>query len=123
MKTIINQLIVRDTENFKRNIRKLLPKGIEEFYVNSFVLKRHNGRGSYCYVANVEVNGEILTLKKHTNDSVTFDEYTDLEYGTLAYENWVKSKFLSFLATDSVYDTIFELIYLQEHSEFTPQNL
>jgi len=109
MKTLVEQSIVSNSQRFLNNVSNELPEGIESFSITSFGMQRASGYGSYNYVMEVEINGEYVTLKKFTHDSVDFDYYTDLEYMSHNFNNWAKNRVLSMLSTDFIYDEIYEI--------------
>ena len=109
MKTLINQFAVSNSKRFENNISNVLPSGVESFVISSFGMQRASGHGSYNYVMDVEINGESVTLKEFTHDSVDFDYFTDLEKGTRNFENWTKRRVLNMLSTGFINDEIFEI--------------
>lgn len=109
MKTLINQSVVSSSQRFNNNISKLLPSGVKSFSIVHFGMKKASGYGSYNYVMDVEINGEPLTLKKFTHDSMSYDYYTDLEYRSHNFNNWAKRNILFMLETDFINDQIFDI--------------
>ena len=106
----IKQSIVGSSERFLKNIESLLPEGVTAFHIKSFDMAKASGYGSYYYLMEVEINEKSVTLKKHTHDSMDFDYYTDLEYGTHKLNNFIKSKVLSMLSDIGIHDQLFEII-------------
>lgn len=96
------------TANFKRNVIKSLPEGVNKIFLLSVGMKRL-GTGSYNFFADVEINDIKITLKIFTNSSPDWDFYKDLEVGTRAYDNWAKQTTLMLLEGSN--DRIIELIY------------
>ncbi|MBN1187958.1 MAG: hypothetical protein JXB49_37130 [Bacteroidales bacterium] len=109
MKTFIQQSIVSNSQRFLNNIYKELPEGVKSFSITSFKMQRASGYGSYNYIMDVVINGKNVTFKRFSHDSIDFDYYTDLEYMSHNFNNWVKSKVLSMLSTDFIYNEIFEI--------------
>ena len=79
----------KNTANFTNNVAKRLPNSVEKAYLSSVGMER-KGAGAYNYFLDIEVDGEMTTLKKHTNDSMAWDFYTDLENGSRALDNFKK---------------------------------
>lgn len=97
MKTSIdflNALPVAKTLNFEKNVLKLLPEGVSKVHLDTCGMQRASGYGSYNFFCEIEINGEHITLKSHTNSSPAWDAYQDLEHGTRKFENWIKSTVL-----------------------------
>lgn len=111
MKTSIYQTIVPNSNNFIKNVRKLIPEGIKELYVIHVSMERASGYGSYNYKLGLNIDGEEYTFKQFTHDSMSFDEYQDLEYGSHTYNNWAKGCVLAMLDHDPIKDDIIEIIY------------
>ena len=86
----------QNTANFTNNVAKLLPDRVEKSYLSSVGME-WRGRGSYNYFLDIEINGEMMTLKKHTNDSMAYDNYKDMETGTRALDNFKKQVALMLL--------------------------
>jgi hypothetical protein len=79
----------KNTANFTNNVAKRLPNGVEKAYLSSVGMER-KGSGSYNYFLDIEINGEMNTLRKHTNDSMAWDSYKDMEDGSRALDNFKK---------------------------------
>lgn len=109
MKKSINQFVVSKSQRFLNNVSNLLPEKVENFEIFSFSMGRASGYGSYNYLLDVEINGESITLKKHSHNSVDYDYYTDLEYQSHNYNNWVKRGILSMLSDFSISDQIYQI--------------
>jgi hypothetical protein len=103
----LNGLQITNTKNFENNIIKTLPEGVEKVYLSSCGIRKV-GTGSYNYFLDLDINGESITLKKFTHSSPDYDYYTDLEFGTRNFENWLKKTALSVIEHNE--DTIIELI-------------
>jgi hypothetical protein len=86
----------RNTLNFTNNVAKRLPNGVEKAYLSSVGMEK-KGAGSYNYFLDIEINGEMITLRKHTNDAMAWDFYTDLENGSRALDNFKKQVALMLL--------------------------
>ena len=112
MKTVrvLNGLRFKDTVNFKKNIIKNLPDGVEEVYLSSVGMER-KGCGSYNYFLQIEINGELTELKKHTNNSEVWDLYTHMQEGSRALDNFKKQVTLMLLedCKSEIVDLIQEL--------------
>ena len=66
----------RGMKTFEKKVSKLLKDNDIQGNVichNAYMVRR--GRGSYLKVAEIEINGEIVTLNKHTHDSVMWDNW------------------------------------------------
>lgn len=87
----INALPVANSANFEKNVIKLLPESVEKIYLDTCGMERASGYGSYNFFLTLEINGEYLKLKSHTNSSPSWDAYHDLEQGTRKFENWIKA--------------------------------
>ena len=114
MKTKVNQIVVDHSERFLKNIEKALPDGVKTFDISEFSMKRAGGNGSFNYVMEVTINGESKTLKQFTHSAPEYDAYTDLEYKSHSFNNWVKSNVLYMLAIDSINDEIYEIANAEE---------
>ena len=86
----------QNTANFTNNVAKSLPSGVDKAYLSSVGIE-WRGRGSYNYFLDIEINGEMMTLKKHTHDSMAYDNYKDMETGTRALDNFKKQVALMLL--------------------------
>lgn len=117
MKTLVSQTVVSDSKRFENNVLNTLPEGVETFTITSFSMQRSSGYGSYNYVMDVEINDEYVTLKKFTHDSIDFDYYTDLDYMSHNFNNWVKRRVLSMLENDAINDQIFEIANKEDEEE------
>ena len=96
----------QNTANFTNNVAKRLPNRVEQAYLSSVGMER-KAAGSYNYFLDIEINGEMNTLRKHTNDSMAWDFYTDLEDGSRALSNFKKQVVLMIL--EDCKDEIIEL--------------
>lgn len=114
MKTTVNQSIVKSSQRFLNNVAEKLPQGISNFNITSFGMQRASGYRSYNYVMEVEIDEEYVTLKKHTNDSVDFDNYTDLEYKSHNFNNWTKRRVLSMLSENTIFYQILKITKIHE---------
>lgn len=112
MKTLVlNSITNQASKNFEKNVAKLLPEGITEIYLSSCGMKRANGYGSYNYFLDIKINDtEFLTLKSHTNSSPAWDEWTNIEYGTVKCDNFKKATALMLLEDNQ--DIILEFLNL-----------
>jgi hypothetical protein len=86
----------KNTANFTNNVAKRLPNGVEKAYLSSVGME-WKGRGSYSYFLDIEINGEMTTLRKHTNDSTAWDSYKSMEDGSRALDNLKKQVVLMIL--------------------------
>jgi len=86
----------KNTANFTNNVAKRLPNGVEKAYLSSVGME-WKGRGSYSYFLDIEINGEMTTLRKHTNDSEAWDSYKSMEDGSRALDNLKKQVVLMIL--------------------------
>jgi hypothetical protein len=103
-------LPIKETANFKKNVLKALPEGVRNIYLSSCGMSRANGRGSYNYFLDAEINDISFSLTIFTHGAPEFDYYTDLELGTRAFENWVKNTVISVIEnnTDDIAETLNE---------------
>jgi hypothetical protein len=99
----LNGLPVAKSANFQNNVIKNLPEGVNQIYLDSCGMERCSGYGSYNYFLRLEINNISMNLKRHTNDSQSFDAYQDLENGTRKFENWIKSVALTLLDENKDY--------------------
>ncbi len=72
-------------------------------------MRKASGYGSYNYVMDVSVNGENITLTKFTHDSMDYDYYTDLEYQSHNFNNWVKRRVIWMLEDEKIKEEIIEM--------------
>ncbi len=99
MKTTIdylNCLNFKNTKNFEKNVLKQLPEGVEKIILDVCGMTRE-GSGSYNYFLDVNINGEMITLKSFTHSSPAWDEYTDMETGSRKHVNFMKQVTLMLL--------------------------
>lgn len=115
MKTTVdflNGLSFKNTTNFKNNVIKLLPKGVNEIYLSSVGMEKKQS-GSCTFFLDLEINKSRITLKKLTSNSCAWNFWTDLELGTRSFENWAKQTALMIL--EDCKDEIIELITEEEN--------
>ena len=98
--TVINQYVVPHSQRFLDNIRKELPEDVKEFELINFGMKKASGYGSYYYIMDCIINGNKEVIKQFTHDSMNYDYYTDLEYLSHKFDNWVKRKVLYVLSVN-----------------------
>ena len=98
MKTLVlNSITKKASKNFEKNVSKLLPRGVSEIYLSSCGMERV-GTGSNNYFLEFKINDvEYLKLKKFTNSSPAWDEWTDIESGTQKHDNFNKATALMIL--------------------------
>lgn len=84
MKTTISNYIYtnyneRGIRAFEKRVSKLLNNNeiFGKIICHNAYMQRGNGYGSYCQCAEIEVNGEIYTLKNHTNNSEAWDNWNE----------------------------------------------
>ena len=66
----------RGMKTFEKKVSKLLKSnGIEGNIICHNAYMKAKGRGSYLKIAEIEVNGEIITLTKFTHDSIFWDNW------------------------------------------------
>jgi hypothetical protein len=84
------------SKNFENNLISMLscvdsdyhPK---EVYLSFVAMERNSGYGSYNYVVEIRLDGEAFTLRKHTNDSESWDWYNDSDItNSTVISNWQK---------------------------------
>jgi len=92
----LNGLPMKQSENFKNNVLKALPKGVKTTYLISVGMTRV-GTGAYIYFLHLEINDERITLTIPTNCAPDYDDFTELEFGTPTFENWCKATTLKIL--------------------------
>jgi len=103
----LNSLPIKDTKNFKKNILKTLPKGVNQVCLSSCGIERV-GTGSYNYDLHLTINDVMMVLKTFTNCAPDYVYYENLELGTWLFENWIKNTALFII--DDNYDDIVEVI-------------
>ncbi|MBX9886684.1 MAG: hypothetical protein K2Y30_01965 [Flavobacteriaceae bacterium] len=111
---LLNGLQVSKSVNFEKNVIKNLPADVKKIYLSSCGMS-WEGRGSYNYFLDVEINDIRVTLKERTTDAQSYDNYKDLESGTRKFENWIKATALMLL--DENRDFIIELTQEEEDNE------
>lgn len=95
--TIINGITNNKSKNFEKKVANLLPEDVNEIYLSSCGMEKV-GNGLYNYFLDLSVNdGERIMLSQFTNDSMTWDEWTDLERGSRKHDNFNKSLALRLL--------------------------
>jgi len=109
----LNGLPMKQSENFKKNVLKAIPKGVKTTYLIS-VGMTIVGKGAYIYFLHLEINDERITLTLPTNCAPDYDDFMDLEFGTRTFENWCKATTLKIL--DHHFESIGKAI--QEPSDF-----
>ncbi len=109
MKAIILNSISEKSANFENKVSKLLPEGINEIYLSSCGMT-WLGRGSYSYILKIGINNEVdsMTLTRRTTDSMYYDYYKSLDYGSYQFNNWVKNTALMLLEENK--DRIIEFL-------------
>lgn len=111
--SVLNSITKKSSKNFENKLAKLLPEGVNEIYLSSVGMS-WEGRGSYNYFVDISINGDsIFRLKERTTDSMSYDSYQDLDYGTTKFDNWAKNTALMLLEENQ--DLIIE--YLNEENE------
>lgn len=66
----------RGMRTFEKKVGKLLKNnGIKGNVICHNAYVKVQGRGSYLKVAEIEVNGDIVTLTEHTHDSIFWDNW------------------------------------------------
>ncbi len=112
--SVLSTITESSSKNFENKVAKLLPEGVKDIYLSHCGMRKASGYGSYYFILDIAINnGEIFTLKEHTNSSPTWDEYQDLEAGTRKFDNFKKNIALSLLESNK--DRILE--YLTEDEE------
>lgn len=107
--TVLSTITESSSKNFENKVAKLLPKGVNEIFLAHCGMRKASGYGSYYFILDIAINnGEIITLKSHTNDSQTWDNYQDLEAGTRKFDNFKKNIAISLLEDNK--DRILELL-------------
>lgn len=56
------------------NMSNLKDDGVNEVYVSNVTIELGRGYGQYYKRVDLIIDGEDLTIKKHTTDSITYDE-------------------------------------------------
>lgn len=111
---ILNSITVKSSKNFENKVAKLLPEGVNEIYLSSCGMERV-GTGSYNYVLSISINNDSLfTLKSFTNSSPAWDDWKEIESGTVKHDNWNKNTALMLLEDNQ--DKIIE--FLNESTEY-----
>lgn len=94
MKTNISSLLnFKLTENFKKELRKLIPNGIKKVWLHNFDMK-WKGHGQYVYVLDIEVDAEKMSFKWETNDSESYDFWKGAQR-SISIDNFEKRRILS----------------------------
>lgn len=98
MKTIIlNGITAKKSLNFENKVKKLLPEGVKELYL-SLCGMTWQGRGSYNYFLDFSINGGVRqTLTSFTHNSEAWDNWQDIEAGTVKHDNFNKNVCLMIL--------------------------
>jgi hypothetical protein len=97
----------KNTANFTNNVAKRLPNGVEKAYLSSVGMER-KGAFSYNYFLDIEINGEMTTLRKHTNDSTAWDSCKSMEDGSRPLDNFKKQ--VTLMLIEECQNEIIELL-------------
>jgi hypothetical protein len=90
---IISSLGFKLTDNFKTNLRKLLPDNVSEVWLFDFGMK-WKGFGLYSYYLSVEINEEKLYFTYENTDSESYDFWKGAERNR-EIDNFEKRRILS----------------------------
>jgi hypothetical protein len=92
---IISTLGFKLTENFRKEVQKRIPDGIQEVWLCSFEMK-WKGYGQYSYRLLIELDGITNVFAWETNDSMSYDFWKGAERNR-EIDNFEKRRTLSLL--------------------------
>ena len=92
--TVYNYLRVKDSARFRKMVSNLMPEGVRQVDVWHYRINRRSGWGHYERKLDLIIDGDYVTLFHRTTDSTEWDAYHSLEYGSRAFDNFVKAAVL-----------------------------
>jgi hypothetical protein len=92
---IISTLGFKLTENFRKEVQKRIPDGIQEVWLCSFAIRR-KGYGQYEYRLLIELDSKTEVFTWETNDSRSYDFWKGAERNR-EIDNFEKRRILSLL--------------------------
>jgi hypothetical protein len=92
---IISSLGFKLTENFKKEVQKRIPDGIQEVWLFNFEIK-WKGYGQYSYRLLIQLDDIHEVFKWETNDSRSYDFWKGAERNR-EIDNFEKRRILSLL--------------------------
>ena len=90
---ILSNLHFPLTANFKKELNKLIPIGIKEIYLSTFVMS-WEGYGKYEYRLCLEIDNKMTVFRWETTDSESYDYWKGAERNKMI-DDFEKRKILS----------------------------
>lgn len=75
-------------------VADLMPSGVNHVDVWHYTMNRRSGWGHYERELILKIDGNDVVIKHGTTNSMEWDAYHDLEYGSRPFDNFVKSAVL-----------------------------
>jgi len=71
-----------------------MPEGVKHVEVWHYTLNRRRGWGHYERELHLKIDSKDVIIKNGFSDATEWDAYHDLEYGSRAFDNFVKASVL-----------------------------
>lgn len=91
--TVSNYLNIQDSKRFKKMVADLMPSGVNHVCLDYYKMNK-KGWGHYERELQLIIDGVDVVIKHGTTNSMEWDAYHDLEYGSRPFDNFVKSAVL-----------------------------
>ena len=92
--TVSNYLNIKTSRRFEKMVADLMPIGVNHVCLDYYKMNRRSGWGHYERELIMIIDGVDVVIKHGTTNSMEWDAYHELEYGSRPFDNFVKSAVL-----------------------------
>jgi hypothetical protein len=89
--TVSNYLNIQDSKRFRKMVANLMPYSVKHVCIDHYQMNSRSGWGHYERELHLIIDGVDVVIKHGTTNSIEWDAYHDLEYGSRAFDNAVKA--------------------------------
>lgn len=87
--TVSNYLRVQDSARFRKMVADLMPSSVKHVCLDHYQMNK-KGWGHYNRELHLIIDGVDVVIKNGITDATEWDSYHSLEFGSRAFDNFVK---------------------------------